>query len=47
MDRRDPRLYDAELATGGERVALRIGFRTVRVEDGLLTVNGRPIRFRG
>ncbi|WP_328471352.1 glycoside hydrolase family 2 TIM barrel-domain containing protein [Streptomyces sp. NBC_00448] len=42
-----PRLYDAELATEGERVPLRIGFRTVRVEDGLLKVNGRRVLFRG
>ena len=27
-----PRLYDAELATPGEKVRLRIGFRTVQVE---------------
>ncbi|BBB01257.1 putative beta-galactosidase [Actinacidiphila reveromycinica] len=42
-----PRLYDAELATEGERVPLRIGFRTVRVEDGVLQVNGRRVLFRG
>ena len=42
-----PRLYDAEVASAGERVALRIGFRTVVVEDGLLKVNGRRILFRG
>ncbi|MEU8569555.1 glycoside hydrolase family 2 TIM barrel-domain containing protein [Streptomyces pathocidini] len=42
-----PRLYDAVLATAGERVPLRIGFRTVAVEDGVLKVNGRRILFRG
>ncbi|MFF7177105.1 glycoside hydrolase family 2 TIM barrel-domain containing protein [Streptomyces sp. NPDC008121] len=42
-----PRLYDGELAVGGERVRLRVGFRTVLVEDGVLTVNGRRILFRG
>ncbi|WP_228447506.1 glycoside hydrolase family 2 TIM barrel-domain containing protein [Streptomyces paludis] len=42
-----PRLYDAELATAGERVRLRIGFRTVAVEDGLLRVNGVPVLLRG
>ncbi|WP_052866687.1 glycoside hydrolase family 2 TIM barrel-domain containing protein [Streptomyces niger] len=42
-----PRLYDAELATPGERVRLRIGFRTVAVEDGLLKVNGRRLLLRG
>jgi beta-galactosidase len=42
-----PRLYDGQLASAGERVALRIGFRTVAVRDGLLTVNGRRVLFRG
>jgi beta-galactosidase len=42
-----PRLYDAEVASAGERVALRVGFRTVVVEDGLLKVNGRRVLFRG
>ncbi|MEU5796185.1 glycoside hydrolase family 2 TIM barrel-domain containing protein [Streptomyces sp. NPDC047813] len=43
----EPRLYDGVLATGGERVPLRIGFRTVEVADGLLRVNGRPVLFKG
>src|SRR5215216_419393 len=42
-----PRLYDGQLASAGERVALRIGFRTVAIHDGLLTVNGRRVLFRG
>ncbi len=42
-----PRLYDAELATPGEKVRLRIGFRTVETTDGQLTVNGRAILLRG
>jgi beta-galactosidase len=42
-----PRLYPGELRAGAERVPLRIGFRSVRIEDGLLTVNGRPLLFRG
>ncbi|MFF3644289.1 glycoside hydrolase family 2 TIM barrel-domain containing protein [Streptomyces sp. NPDC002564] len=42
-----PRLYDAVLATPGERIPLRVGFRTVAVEDGVITVNGRPVLFRG
>ncbi|MFI1398058.1 glycoside hydrolase family 2 TIM barrel-domain containing protein [Streptomyces sp. NPDC020681] len=42
-----PRLYEAELVTPGERVRLRIGFRRVAVEDGLLKVNGRRILLRG
>ena len=42
-----PRLYDAEVVSAGERVRLRIGFRTVVVEDGLLKVNGRRVLLRG
>ena len=42
-----PRLYDGVLATAGDRIPLRIGFRTVAVEDGVLTVNGRRILLRG
>jgi beta-galactosidase len=42
-----PRLYDAELATEGERIPLRLGFRTAAVEDGVLKVNGRRVLFRG
>ncbi|WP_399082811.1 glycoside hydrolase family 2 TIM barrel-domain containing protein [Streptomyces sp. BBFR2] len=42
-----PVLYDGELVTPGERVPLRIGFRTVRVADGLLQVNGVRILLRG
>lgn len=42
-----PRLYDATLTAPGERVALRVGFRTVALDDGLIKVNGRPLLFRG
>ncbi|MER5214473.1 glycoside hydrolase family 2 TIM barrel-domain containing protein [Streptomyces sp. NPDC002838] len=42
-----PTLYDGVLATEGERVPLRIGFRTVALEDGLIKVNGKPILFKG
>ncbi|MFF4522150.1 glycoside hydrolase family 2 TIM barrel-domain containing protein [Streptomyces bluensis] len=42
-----PRLYDGVLATSGERVPLRIGFRTVVLEDGLIKVNGRAVLFKG
>ncbi|MBY8340659.1 DUF4981 domain-containing protein [Streptomyces spinosirectus] len=42
-----PTLYDGELVTEGERVPLRIGFRTVERDDGLIKVNGRAILFKG
>src|SRR5215217_2089158 len=43
----EPRLYDALLRAEGETLALRIGFRTVAVEDGELRVNGRRVLLRG
>ncbi|MGP4047628.1 glycoside hydrolase family 2 TIM barrel-domain containing protein [Streptomyces sp. 2A115] len=42
-----PRLYDGTLVTEGERVPLRIGFRTVVLADGLIKVNGKAVLFRG
>ena len=42
-----PRLYAGELRAAGETVPLRIGFRTVAVEDGELRVNGRRVLLRG
>ncbi|WP_037671537.1 glycoside hydrolase family 2 TIM barrel-domain containing protein [Streptomyces griseus] len=42
-----PRLYDGVLATDGERIPLRIGFRTVVLEDGLIKVNGKAVLFKG
>ncbi|WP_327372937.1 DUF4981 domain-containing protein [Streptomyces sp. NBC_01216] len=42
-----PRLYGGTLTTAAERIPLRVGFRTVRVENGVLTVNGRRVLFRG
>ncbi|WBP91098.1 glycoside hydrolase family 2 TIM barrel-domain containing protein [Kitasatospora cathayae] len=42
-----PTLYEGELTTEGERVPLRIGFRTVESADGLIKVNGRAVLFKG
>ncbi|MCX4814752.1 DUF4981 domain-containing protein [Streptomyces sp. NBC_01239] len=42
-----PCLYDGLLTTEGERVPLRIGFRTVELSDGLIKVNGKAILFKG
>ncbi len=42
-----PRLYRATLNAPGESIAFHVGFRTVRIVDGLLTVNGEVIRLRG
>ena len=42
-----PNLYDVIVHTAAETVRLRVGFRTVAIVDGLLTVNGRRIQLRG
>ncbi|MEV6540349.1 glycoside hydrolase family 2 TIM barrel-domain containing protein [Streptomyces sp. NPDC051665] len=42
-----PYLYDGLLTTEGERIPLRIGFRTVELSDGLIKVNGTAILFKG
>ncbi|TDO50820.1 beta-galactosidase [Kribbella sp. VKM Ac-2527] len=42
-----PRLYDAVLRSEGGEVRLRIGFRTVAIVDGILTVNGNRVLFNG
>ena len=42
-----PRLYELIVATDSERVSLQIGFRSVSVADGVLTVNDAPIILRG
>ncbi len=42
-----PKLYQGVLATPAEQVPVHLGFRTVSIADGLLLVNGEPIRLRG
>ncbi len=43
----DPKLYDATLAFGADRVADRIGFRTIATRDAQILLNGAPIRLKG
>ncbi|MCX7800713.1 MAG: DUF4981 domain-containing protein, partial [Fimbriimonadales bacterium] len=49
----DPNLYRLQLdlvAARGEpieSVAVRVGFRTVEILDGLLRINGQPVKFKG
>jgi beta-galactosidase len=42
-----PRLYAGEIVAGDERVGIRIGFRRVLAAEGVLTVNGAPVKLRG
>lgn len=42
-----PRLYRGTLRSSGETVELAVGFRRVEIVDGVFTVNGRAVTFRG
>ncbi|GAA2274128.1 glycoside hydrolase family 2 TIM barrel-domain containing protein [Nonomuraea roseoviolacea subsp. roseoviolacea] len=42
-----PRLYDAVVSGPEETMRLRVGFRTVAIEDGVLLANGRPLLLKG
>ena len=42
-----PRLYAGELSTGSEHIPLRIGFRRISVDGGVLKANGKPLLLRG
>lgn len=49
----DPALYDAHVSIqGGDGLvsgdrSLRVGFRRVSIEDGVLTANGAPLTLNG
>lgn len=43
----DPKLYNINLAIGGDTVSDRIGFRTIKVEGTKILLNGRPVFLRG
>ncbi|GAA0430994.1 glycoside hydrolase family 2 TIM barrel-domain containing protein [Leifsonia naganoensis] len=43
----DPWLYDGELASDGERIRLRVGFRTVSIAESEFRVNGVRTLMRG
>ena len=42
-----PNLYTLVMETEQETIRERVGFRTVRVQDGAVLLNGTPIKFRG
>ena len=42
-----PKLYDVHIASGGDTVTERIGFRTVRTQGKQILLNGKPIFLRG
>ncbi|MFK0039243.1 glycoside hydrolase family 2 TIM barrel-domain containing protein [Paenarthrobacter sp. NPDC090517] len=42
-----PRLYNATVASAGETISLRLGFRTVEIKGDQFLVNGRRVVFHG
>ena len=42
-----PKLYEVRIECGGDAVAERIGFRTVRTQGKKILLNGRPVFLRG
>ncbi|MGW5473555.1 glycoside hydrolase family 2 TIM barrel-domain containing protein [Streptomyces chartreusis] len=42
-----PRLYDATVSSASERIALRVGFRTVEIRGDRFLVNGHRVVFHG
>lgn len=42
-----PHLYRVDLELGSHKVHQNVGFRKVEITDGLITVNGVPVRFYG
>ncbi len=42
-----PVLYPLTISCAGERIAEKVGFCTVKAEGNVLTLNGKPIKFRG
>jgi len=42
-----PRLYELEVVSRSETVGMRVGFRTISTEGGVLTVNGAAVKLYG
>lgn len=43
----NPKLYDVELAFNNENVKDQIGFRTIKMKDGQVLLNDKPIMLKG
>lgn len=43
----NPALYSLEIHSGGEVIGERIGFRKVSVDNGVVKINGKPVKFKG
>ena len=43
----DPYLYTLLLRCGGEWITQQVGFREIHINNGVVFLNGRPIKFKG
>lgn len=42
-----PCLYDVKILCAGEQIEEKIGFRDVKIEDGIFKINGKHVKLRG
>ena len=42
-----PTLYDLRITAGEELIGEKVGFRDIEIENGVVKVNGTPVKFRG
>ncbi len=42
-----PDLYNLDICAGEERIGERVGFRDISAKNGILKVNGIPLKFKG
>lgn len=43
----DPYLYDLTIEADSEVIGERVGFRSVSAENGVVKINGQPVKFKG
>ncbi len=42
-----PELYNLVLSSGGEKILMRVGFRTSKIENGIYKINGKHVKLKG
>lgn len=42
-----PYLYDLTITAGGELIGEKVGFRRIYIENGVVKINGVPVKFKG
>ncbi len=43
----NPTLYDLQIEENGEYIFEKVGFRTIEIKNGVVMLNGKPVKFRG